>query len=402
MNKLAIEGGMPVRTKIMPAWPVFEKDEIDAVNEVLLSGKVNQWTGNKVISFQEAYSQYLGNSHVIALANGSVAIELALLAFNVGKGDEVIVTPRSFMASATSVNLVGAKPVFADVDYDSQNITAKTISKRITKNTKAIIAVHLAGQPCEMQSIMELAEAHNLYVIEDCAQAHGAEINDQPVGTFGHAGTYSFCQDKIMSTGGEGGLTVFKDKSHWNWAWSFKDHGKDYDTVFKKEHPPGFRWLHKIIGTNWRMTEMQAAIGICQLAKLPNWQRRREECATIIRDGLKDVKALRFPPMMENYKHAFYRLPFTIVTDHLKPDWDRVRILAAINAEGIACQVGSSPGIFFEGAYSDYQEDREACPVAIELGEKSLALLVHHTLDQEYLEDTIKAVKKVVNYATVK
>ena len=402
MNKLAIEGGKPIRTQPVPAWPVFEKDEVEAVNAVLHSGKVNQWTGDKVVSFQKAYTEFLGSGHVIALANGSVAIELALLAFNIGQGDEVIVTPRSFMASATSVNQVGATPVFADIDYDTQNVKAETIAKRITNKTKAIIVVHLCGQPCDMQPIMELAEKHDLYVIEDCAQAHGAEINGQPVGTFGHAGTFSFCQDKIMSTGGEGGLTVFKDKAHWNWAWSFKDHGKDYDTVFKQDHPPGFRWLHKTIGTNWRMTEMQAAIGICQLGKLPNWQRRREDNAMFIRDGLKEVKGLIFPPLIEKYKHAFYRVPFTIVADVLRSDWDRTRILAAINAEGIACQVGSSPGIFFEGAYSDYQDDRDACPVAVELGEKSLALLAHHTIDREYLDDTIAAVKKVMSHATIK
>lgn len=401
MSKLAIDGGTPIRTEPVPAWPIFEEDEILAVKTVLRSGKVNQWTGINVVAFQKAYADFLGQGHVLALANGSVAIELALLAFNVSSGDEVIVTPRSFMASATSVNLVGARPVFADVDYSTQNITAATIAKRITTNTKAIIVVHLAGQPCEMQPIMELAEKHSLYVIEDCAQAHGAEINGQAVGTFGHAGTFSFCQDKIMSTGGEGGLTVFKEKSHWNWAWSFKDHGKDYDTVFNQEHPPGFRWLHKSIGTNWRMTEMQAAIGLCQLTKLREWQRRREENAKEIRNGLKEIEGLSLPELNQRHKHAFYRLPFSVETSKLNIGWDRDRILAAINAEGINCQVGSSPGIFFEGAYSNYQQDRDSCPVAIELGKKSLALLVHHTIDRQYIKDTIAAMIKVMKHACI-
>ena len=248
-------------------WPAFEQDEINAVLNVLESGKVNQWTGTEVVSFEKEFAQYLGVRHAIALANGSVALDVAFSVLGIGPGDEVIVTPRSFVASASCIVLRGATPVFVDVDRDSQNITVEAVESAISPRTKAVIAVHLAGWACEMEALKTLCSRKGVYLIEDCAQAHGARLGGKPAGSFGDFAAFSFCQDKIMTTGGEGGMLVTDDEDLWRRAWSLKDHGKDYDAVFYDEHPDGFRWLVKSFGTNYRMTEMQAAIGRVQLRK---------------------------------------------------------------------------------------------------------------------------------------
>src|SRR4051812_27731385 len=248
-------------------WPYYAEDEIEAAADVLRSGRVNQWTGGEVFAFQDALARRFESPHCIALANGSLALELPLKAYGIGPGDEVVVAPRTFVASASCVRLMGAIPVFADVDPDSGNITAETIEAVLTERSRAIVPVHIAGWPCDMAAIMALAERRGLLVVEDCAQSHGAEIDGRPAGSFGQAAALSFCQDKIISTGGEGGATLFRDEAVWDRAWSYKDHGKDR---VKATAPPGpgFRWVHDSVGTNWRLTGPQAAIGLAQLAKL--------------------------------------------------------------------------------------------------------------------------------------
>lgn len=259
----------------MREWPYYSADEINAVNAVLCSGKVNYWTGEECRQFEKEFASFCNCSYAIALANGTVALELALRALDIGSGDEVVVPSRTFVATASSVVNCGARPVFADVDRHSQNITADTIQKVLSSNTKAIIPVHLAGWPCDMDTILELAAKYKLKVIEDCAQAHGATYKGRPVGSLGDVAAFSFCQDKIISTGGEGGMLVTNNQDIWNKAWSFKDHGKSYDAIYNQTHPPGFRWLHRSFGSNLRMTEMQAAIGRMQLRKLPQWHKQR-------------------------------------------------------------------------------------------------------------------------------
>src|SRR5690606_10824692 len=247
-----------------PPWPSFTTEEADAVREVILSNKVNYWTGQECRKFEQEFAAWTGCRHAVALSNGTLALDAALKALGIGPGDEVIVTPRTFLASVSCVINAGAKPVFAEVDRDSQNITASTIQAVLTERTRAVICVHLAGWPCDMDPIMALADERGLYVIEDCAQAHGAHYKGRPVGSIGHIGAWSFCQDKIMTTGGEGGMTTTNDQRLWSKMWSLKDHGKSWDALYKQQHPPGFRWLHESFGTNWRMMEMQAAIGRIQ------------------------------------------------------------------------------------------------------------------------------------------
>ena len=278
-------------------WPSFTEEEADVVRSVLLSNKVNYWTGEECREFEKEFAAFSETEFAITLANGTVALDLAFRALGIGAGDEVIVTPRTFLASVSSIVNAGAAPVFADVDIDSQNITVETIRPVVTKRTKAIVCVHLAGWPCDMDPIMELAAEHDLYVIEDCAQAHGARYKGRPVGSIGHVGCWSFCQDKIMSTGGEGGMVTLNDRELWSKMWSFKDHGKSWEAIYEREHPPGFRWVHESFGTNWRMTEVQAAIGRLQLTRMPQWTAKRLEYSNQIWAAASECGALRVPQL---------------------------------------------------------------------------------------------------------
>lgn len=379
------------------AWPHFDQDEVLAAAAVLNSGKINQWTGKEVLAFENEFAAGCGVKHAIALANGTVALELALRCFGIGPGDEVIVTPRTFIASASCAALEGARPVFADVDRASQNATAEMIRNVMTPRTKAIIAVHLAGWPCEMEAIMEIAKEHNLIVIEDCAQAHGARYQGRPVGSFGHAAAYSFCQDKIMTTGGEGGMLLTNDDAVWETAWAFKDHGKSYDAVYRREHPPGFRWLHESFGTNWRMTEMQAAIGRRQLRKLPEWIGTRRRNAAILTEAFSGIEGLRVTIPPEHVTHSYYKYYCFVRPEFLKTGWDRDRIMNAIVAEGVPCFSGSCSEIYLEKAFDGTGlRPPERLPIARELGETSLMFLVHPTLTEDDMDTVVTAVKKIM------
>ncbi|HEV2866495.1 MAG TPA: DegT/DnrJ/EryC1/StrS aminotransferase family protein [Allosphingosinicella sp.] len=379
------------------AWPFYAEDEIEAVVDVLKSGKVNQWTGSKVFEFEQAYTRYLRNGRAIALANGSVALELALRAFGVGPGDEVVVTPRTFVASAFCVRLVGATPVFADVDPDSGNITAETVAAVTTPRTKAVIPVHLAGWPADIPAIAAFAKDRGILVIEDCAQAHGAEVDGLPVGSFGDAATFSFCQDKIISTAGEGGLVTFRDDRAYEWAWSYKDHGKVRSRALEHAPQPGFRWLHDIVGTNWRMTEICAAVGLLQMDKLPQWRMRRTRNADVWAEALQDVPGVRAPRPARNLTGAYYKFYAYLDVDAGQNARLRDRILQEAGAAGIRIFSGSCSEVYREAAFSDMKV--EPHPVAKALGDSSLMFEVHPTLDTRRLRDRADAVAEIIRRA---
>ncbi|BCO11451.1 4-keto-6-deoxy-N-Acetyl-D-hexosaminyl-(Lipid carrier) aminotransferase [Citrifermentans bremense] len=379
-------------------WPSFSSDEVDAVRDVLLSNKVNYWTGTEGRLFEKEFAAYCCARHAIALANGTVALELALYALGIGPGDQVITTSRTFIASASCVVMRGAIPVIADVDSLSQNITAETIRGLITPRTKAIIAVHLAGWPCDMDAIMDLAREHGLKVIEDCAQCHGATYKGRPVGSLGDVAAFSFCQDKIMTTGGEGGMLTTNDERIWRRAWEFKDHGKSYDAVYNREHAPGFRWLHESFGTNWRLTEMQSAIGRVQLVKLPDWTRIRRRNAAILTEGFTNIPGLRVTVPPEHIGHAYYKYYVFVQQEELQDGWDRDRIMNAVVSVGIPCFSGSCSEIYLEKAF-DGMRPEHRLPVAKTLGETSLMFLVHPTLTEKDMSDTVAAVRRVMRQA---
>lgn len=390
----------PVQRVCFPSWPFFEEDEVVKVSNVLLSGKVNYWTGNEGKLFEEEFAKAIGTRYAIALMNGTVALEAALAALDIGTGDEVITTPRTFIASASCAIMRGAKPVLADVDLESQNITVESIEKVITPKTKAIIVVHLAGWPCDMEAILSLAKKYGLFVIEDCAQAHGAKYKDRPIGSWGDIAAFSFCQDKIMTTGGEGGMVTTNDEEIWQKIWSLKDHGKDYQTVHH-EHAPGFRWLHHSFGTNWRMTEMQAAIGRIQLTKLPVWTQLRRRNAAILNEYFKTIPAFRVTEASSSIYHGYYKYYVFVVPEKLKHGWNRDRIMNAVQANGIPCFSGSCSEIYLEKAFTDLNlGPKERLPNAKQLGETSLMFLVHPTLTQEHMLHMVKVVKQVMKEAS--
>ena len=398
---LAIGGGAPLRHDSFPPWPAFGKEEIEAVSGVLRSGRVNYWTGQEVRSFEQEFAHFVDARHAVAVANGTLALELALAALGIGPGDDVIVTCRSFVASASCCAMRGARPVFADVDPESQNVTAETIRQALTSKTKAILAVHLAGWPCEMDPIMELAWERRLAVIEDCAQAHGATYRGRPVGALGHVAAFSFCQDKILTTGGEGGMLTTNDEAVWERAWSFKDHGKSWHAVNRPNHATVFKWLHDAIGTNWRMTEMQAAVGRVLLGKLPGWVQRRRRHAATLTEHLCRLPALRLTVPPTHLKHSYYKYYAFLRPELLRPGWSRDRIVRAIQAEGIPCGSGICPEIYLEGAFeASPSRPAERLPTAKRLGETSLMFLVHPTLAEDEILDTCRAVEKVLKVAT--
>lgn len=381
----------------MNRWPNYSDEEIAAVTKILQSGKVNYWTGQEGRQFETEFAEYLGVEHAIAMANGTVTLEAALRAINIQRGDEVIVPARTYIATANAVLMCGGTPVFADIDPISQNITAHTIQDKITNKTKAVIPVHLAGWPCEMDSIMSLAEAHHIYVIEDCAQAHGAEYKGKKVGSWGHMASFSFCQDKIMSTGGEGGMVVTNHDELWQRMWSLKDHGKSYDAVFNREHPPGFRWLHESFGTNWRMTEMQAAIGRIQLKKLDGWLAERTSRVAIFNKFFSEIPAIKLSISPDYIRHAYYRYYCFVNLDQLPQNLTRDNIMQSMMREGCFAGVGSCPEIYREKIFTNLCiQPAQRLPIAKKVGETALCMLVDQTIPVSIIQATAQALKEVL------
>ncbi|WP_298142944.1 DegT/DnrJ/EryC1/StrS aminotransferase family protein [uncultured Acinetobacter sp.] len=378
-------------------WPSFSQQEANAVSQVLLSNKVNYWTGQECREFEKEFAQFAETQYAVALANGTVALDVALKALGVGAGDDVIVTSRTFLASASSIVTAGANPIFADVELDSQNISRRTIEAVLTPNTKAIICVHLAGWMCDMDPIMQLAQEKGLYVIEDCAQAHGAKYKGKSAGSIGHIAAWSFCQDKIMTTGGEGGMVTTNDESLWKKMWSYKDHGKNFDSIYNKQHPPGFRWLHDSFGTNWRMMEMQAVIGRLQLKQMPEWTAQRNANMQTIYAAFADSPYFTVHQPSEQYEHAAYKCYVQVNIEQLPQGWSRDRIMAEINALGVPCFSGSCSEVYLEHAFDDTPwRPAQRLANAQQLGESSLMFLVHPTLSTDSMDKTLAAIHEVI------
>lgn len=382
-------------------WPSFTEEEAEAVAAVIRSNKVNYWTGGIGRSFEREFADWSGVPHAVALANGTLALDVALKALGISPGDEVIVTPRTFIASISCVVNAGATPVFADVDRDSGNINAATIAEKITPRTRAVIPVHLAGWPCDMDAIMALAKSNGMAVIEDCAQAHGAMVGNRSVGSIGHIGAWSFCQDKIMTTGGEGGMVTTNDPALWSTMWSFKDHGKSWEAVYERDHAPGFRWVHESFGTNWRMLEMQATIGRIQLGRMPTWTKQRTAIATRLAEALTQFPSLvRVPMPSTGLVHAFYRLYAYVRPEGLAAGWSRDRIVHELNALGVQVLHGTCSEVYLEKAFEGTPFRPEPrLPIARELGDTSLMFLTHPTMNDAEVARAVTAIGTVLQQA---
>ncbi|HZF15711.1 MAG TPA: DegT/DnrJ/EryC1/StrS aminotransferase family protein [Steroidobacteraceae bacterium] len=389
-----------LKTQVSP-WPSFTSEEAGAISGTLLSNRVNYWTGSECRHFEREFADWTGVKHAVAFANGTLALEAALKSLAIGNNDEVIVTPRSFIASVSCVITAGGRPVFADVDSDSQGLTEASIRAVLTARTRAIVCVHLAGMPCDMDPIMALAKECGLAVVEDCAQAHGAMYRGRMVGSIGHIGAWSFCQDKIMTTGGEGGMITTNDPELWSKIWSYKDHGKSSAAVYERTHPTGFRWLHESFGTNARMIEIQAAIGRIQLRRMPAWTALRARNATKLAETCRRFSVVRVPQVPADIVHAYYRFYAFVRPENLLAGWTRDRIVAEIVARGVPCFQGSCSEIYLEQAFerTDFRP-AERLPTARELGETSLSFLVHPTLSEADVKLTCDAINDVLTRAT--
>lgn len=381
---------LPMLNTPFSPWPSFTQEEADAVSNVILSNKVNYWTGNECREFEKEFAAWCDTKYAVALANGTLALDVALKALNIGPGDDVIVTSRTFIASVSCIVTAGANPVFADVDLNSQNITAETITAALTPNTKAIIVVHLGGMPADMDAIMALAQQNNLYVIEDCAQAHGAKYKGKSVGAIGHIGAWSFCQDKIMTTGGEGGMVTTNDKDLWNKMWSYKDHGKSWEAVYEKQHPSGFRWLHESFGTNWRMMEVQAVIGRIQLKKMNEWTQIRNHNAAALTEVLSQFNFIRLQNIPKYITHAQYKYYAFVIPEKLPKNATRDIILDKLNSAGVPCYQGSCSEVYKEKAFEKTGfRPKYSLRNAAQLGSNSLMFLVHPTISGDELHKMI-------------
>jgi len=381
--------------RAVPGWPKFDAEQTSAVLRVLESGRVNYWTGDECRHFEQEFAAACGVRHGIALANGSVALEIALRALGIGPGDEVVVTSTSFVASASCVPLVGATPVFADVDGHSGNITPKTVAAVLSPRTKAIIAVHLAGWPCDMAGLRSLAKERGIYLIEDCAQAHGARIGTKMAGSFGDIAAFSFCQDKIMTTGGEGGM-VLTDRDDLQAAmWSLKDHGKSYAKVQQPNPTAEFRFLHDSFGSNYRMTEMQAAIGRVQLTRLTEWVDLRRRNAGIYTAALGNLPGVEIPSPPADTYHSYYKFYLLVRPDRLRPGCSRDRLRKEINARGVPCFSGTCAEIYLEQCFQKAGfGPASPLPASRERGLRTLMFLVHPTLkvdDVQWMADTARS-----------
>lgn len=403
-----------------PPWPNFTTEEAEAMSRILLSNKVNYWTGKEGREFETEFAAFAGTKHAIALANGTLALDLALHGLRIGaqnggwSQDEVIVTPRSFIASVSTIVNAGARPVFADVDRETGNIEPASVASALTGDTRAILAVHLGGWPCDMDALREVIGERSIHLIEDCAQAHGALYKGRPVGGLGDVAAWSFCQDKIMTTAGEGGMVTCDDEALWRRMWAFKDHGKSYEAVYEREHAPGFRWLHESFGTNGRLTEMQSAIGRIQLTRMPEWQAARTANAIALTRVLEPFAGENGPIRLaatrcatcpggatkKGCRNAWYKYYAYARPQNLATGWNRDRIIAEITAKGVPCMQGSCSEMYREKAFEGSGlRPAHALAVARELGDTSLMFLVHPTLEAEHLDTFAQVVSGVLKCA---
>ncbi|RLI90390.1 MAG: aminotransferase DegT [Candidatus Altiarchaeales archaeon] len=343
------------------AKPIIGDEEREAVLEVLNSGIIAQ--GPRVREFELAFSEFTGTEFAIAVNSGTAALHIALLAHDIGRGDEVITTPFTFISTSNSILFTGARPVFVDIEEETFNIDPDRIQERITGKTRALLPVHLYGHPADMRAIMEIAEDHELLVIEDACQAHGAEFNGKRVGSFG-TGCFSFYPTKNMTTS-EGGMITTDDKRIAERARMLRDHGS-------RE-----RYIHEILGFNLRMTDISAAIGLCQLRKLPEFNRRRIENAQTLNRLIHNERIIT-PRIRENCKHVFHQ--YTIrVTD------DRDRIVNILNEKGIGTGIYYPIPIHKQKLYKDLGYN-ETLPVSERLANEVISLPVHPSVTMENLE----------------
>lgn len=334
-KKLAVEGGLRTVVSKLTCWPKFDDKTIKAVEEVLRSGKVNYWTGPKGMQFEKKFAEWQGSKYAISVSSGTAALHVGLTALGIGPGDEVIVPSYTFIASSFSIVQAGAIPRFADVNLDDHCISVESAEKLVNERTKAIMPVHLYGNVCDMDKINTFAKKHNLFVIEDNAEAFGGSYKGEKTGTLGDMAGCSFCQNKTFTTGGEGGM-VTTDNKEFAWiARSFRDHGYDVKRRLSLlELEQKLPYIHSMVGWNYRMTEMQSAIGLAELERMDNWNMpTRSRNANIIIDRIKDFPQVLYRPIdNEERRNGWYVLAFSLDIENMKCNIKQ--FVEAVVAEG--------------------------------------------------------------------
>ena len=380
--------------KKISTWPIYDEQMLVGINKIIKKGQVNYLFGKWGKEFENLFSKYHKVSYSIAVSNGTVGLELALAALELNNNDEVLVTPRSYYSSASCIIRNNLKPVFVDIDLNTQNILVDDIKKKITKKTKCIICVHLGGLPCEMNEIMKIAKHNKIKVIEDCSQAHGAMLDGKLAGSFGDIAVWSFCNDKIISTLGEGGMISTSNKNLYNKLWSLKDIGKNIKKYYENNKKKiGFQWLHDSIGTNARLTEIQSYAGYYQLKKLSYVVKKRNENATFLKTELSKLNIFSFLNYSPNYYNAYYRFNFLFNPKYQTNKLSRNILLKELGPR-IDIREGSCPEIYnekyFKMNYSFF------CPNANYIGKYALSLQVDQTIKRESLSNTINILKNFI------
>ena len=371
-------------------WPSFTSKEINQVSLILKSGKVNYWTGKYCKIFEKNFSNYHKIKYSVTVNSGTSALECAIKSLNLKQGSEIITTPRSYYTSASSIINCGMKPKFSDISIDSQNLDPIKLEKSINKKTKAIICVHLSGYPCDMNRILKIAKENKIYVIEDCSQAHGASILNKKVGSFGDISAWSFCQDKIISTGGEGGMVATNKLTLYKKVLSIKDNGRNYEKIKRISYSGSFNYIHDFIGSNYRMTEIQAIIGISQLKRLDQMILRRNSNAKVFNNYFHDLDNIFL--LLQNSKNtnAYYRYYLFV-----KKSKNQKILINKIRSKGIECIAGSCPEIYLEKYFKNNFKVKEMFGAKY-LATRSVCLKVDQTLDIKIIHQQAKIIRKEI------
>ncbi|MFA4702000.1 DegT/DnrJ/EryC1/StrS family aminotransferase [Pyrococcus kukulkanii] len=359
------------------AKPLIGEEEIKAVTEVLKSGMLAH--GKEVEAFEREFAQYLGVKHAVAVTNGTAALDVALKALGIKPGDEVITTPFTFIASANAILFQGAKPVFADIDPKTFNLNPDDVLEKITNKTKAILVVHLYGQPADMKAFKEITEDYKLYLIEDCAQAHGAEFEGKKVGTFGDVAAFSFYPTKNMTTG-EGGMVVTNND----------ELAKKADLI--RNHGQAEKYLHVELGYNLRMTNIAAAIGRVQLRKLDEWNEKRIKNAKLLTEGISKIEGLTPPYVDPRVKHVFHQYVIRVEDDF---PLSRDELTAKLREKGIGTAVHYPMPVHWQPLYQKLGYPKDICPNAIEASKRVLSLPVHPAVTEKDIEYIIGTLEEI-------
>jgi len=363
-----MKGNVKMKRAIPIAKPVLGREEEEAVRKVFQSGMLIQ--GKKVRSFEEAFANYIGVKHAVAVTNGTIALDTTLKALKIGPGDEVIVPAFSFIATGNCVLFQRAKPVFADIDQRNFNIDPSDVNEKITAKTKAIIAVHMFGQPAKMEELKEIAQDHELFLVEDAAQAHGAEYKGRKAGGLGEVGCFSFYATKNMTTG-EGGIIMTNNDELARKARLLRNHGQT-----EKYH-------HTILGYNYRMTELSAAIGLVQLKKLDELNEKRIRNAKMLNEGIKKIQGLTPPYVEEHVKHVFYQYVVRVEEDY---PLERNELANHLEKMGIGTAVHYPMPIYRQPLYHELGYDKKICPITEESCKRVLSLPVHPSVNAEDIQ----------------